>query len=38
MNSTILPSTVGKIVGQTELLSLGMATSLGEGKLRIQNC
>ena len=33
MNPIILPSGMGKIVGQTRLISLGEATSLGEGKL-----
>ena len=33
MNPTILPSAMGKIVGQTGLFNLGMATCLGEGKL-----
>ena len=36
MNPTILSPAVGKIVGQTELLSFGMTTSLEEGKLWIQ--
>ena len=36
MNPNILIRTVGKTVEQTELLSLGMATNLGEGKLWIQ--
>ena len=33
MNPTILTSAMGKIVGQIELFSLGMATGLGKGKL-----
>ena len=33
MNPTILSPATGKIVGQTDLSSLGMATSLKEGKL-----
>ena len=33
INSTFLPSGMGKIVGQTRPFSLGMATSLGKGKL-----
>ena len=33
LDPLILPSTMGKIVGQTEFFSLGEATSLGEGKL-----
>ena len=33
MNPTILSSSMGKIVKQTGLFSLGMRTSLGEGKL-----
>ena len=33
MNPIILPSAMGKIVGQTWFFSLGEATSLGEGKL-----
>ena len=33
MNPIILPSAMGKIVGQTGFFSLGEATSLGEGKL-----
>ena len=37
-NPTILPPAMSKIVGQTRLFSLGMATSLGEGKLWIQTC
>ena len=37
MNPTILPPTTGKIVGQTEIFSFGMATGL-EGKLWIQTC
>ena len=32
MNSTIFPPAMGKIVGQTELFSLDMATGLEEGK------
>ena len=32
MHPTILPLGMGKIVGQKELFSLGMATGLGEGK------
>ena len=31
-DSTIFPPPMGKIVGQTGLFNLGMATSLGEGK------
>ena len=38
MNPSISPPAMGKIVGQTEFFSLGMATSPGEGKLWIQNC
>ena len=37
MNPTILLPAMGKIVGQTELFNLGMATSL-EGKLWLQTC
>ena len=37
MNPIILPPAMGKIVGQTRVFSLGEATSLGEGKLWIQN-
>ena len=33
INPTILSPTIGKIVVQTGLFSLGMATSLGEKKL-----
>ena len=33
MDPTILPPVKGKIVGQTKLFSLGMATGLGERKL-----
>ena len=33
MSPTILPPAMGKIVGQTGLFNLGMATNLGEGKL-----
>ena len=33
MNSIILYSAMDKIVGQTELFSLGMVTGLEEGKL-----
>ena len=29
---------MGEMVGQTEIFSLGMLTSLGEGKLCIQTC
>ena len=36
MNPIILPSAMGKIVGQTGFFSLGEATSLGKGKLSIQ--
>ena len=36
MNPIILPPWVN--VGQTEFFSLGEATSLGEGTLRIQTC
>ena len=36
MTSTILPPTMGKIVGQTMLFDLGIATGLTEGKLWIQ--
>ena len=38
MNPIILPSAMGKMVGQTGFFSLGEATSLGEGKLSIQTC
>ena len=38
MNPTILLPAIGKIVGQAGLFNLGMATSLGEGKLWIQTC
>ncbi len=38
MNPIILPPAMGKIVGQTWFFSLGEATRLGEGKLRIQTC
>ena len=37
MNPIILSPAMGKIVGQTEFFSLGEGTSLGEGKLWIQN-
>ena len=37
MNPIILPPAMGKIVGQTRFFSLGEASSLGEGKLWIQN-
>ena len=37
MNPVILPQAMGKMVGQTEVFNLGMATDLGKGKLRIQN-
>ena len=37
MNPIILPLAMGKIVGQTDFFSLDEATSLGEGKLWIQN-
>ena len=33
MKPAILPPAMGKMVTQTGLFSLGMATSLGEGKL-----
>ena len=33
MNPTIFPSAMDKIVGQTGLFKLGVAASLGEGKL-----
>ena len=33
INPTILPPAMHKIVGQTELFKLGMATGLGVGKL-----
>ena len=33
INPIILPPSMGKIVGQTRVFSLGEATSLGEGKL-----
>ena len=36
MNPIILPTAIGKIVGQTEFFSLGEATSIGERKLWIQ--
>ena len=36
MNSSLLPTSYEWIVGQTWLFSLGMTTSLGEGKLWIQ--
>ena len=36
MNPIIPPSALDKIVGQTELFNLGMATGLGEEKLLIQ--
>ena len=35
MNPIILTPAMGKIVGQTRFISLGEATSLGEGKLQI---
>ena len=38
MNQTILPPGKGKIVRQTELFNLGIATRLGEGKFLIQTC
>ena len=37
MNPIILPPAMGKKIGQTRFFSLGEATSLGEGKLWIQN-
>ena len=37
MNPIILPPAMGKIVEQTRFFSFGEATSLGEGKLWIQN-
>ena len=36
MNPISLPLAMDKIVGQTDLFSLGMTTSQGEGKLWIQ--
>ena len=33
MNPVVLPQAMGKIVGKTVPVSLGWATSLGEGKL-----
>ena len=33
MNPIILPSAMGKIVGQTRFFNFGKATSLGAGKL-----
>ena len=33
MYSTILPSVMGKNVGQTELFNHGMTTSIGDAKL-----
>ena len=36
MNPTILSPAMGKLVGQTELVDLNMASGLGEGKLCIQ--
>ena len=33
MNPILFPPAMGKIVGETELFGLGMATRLGEGKL-----
>ena len=38
MNPTVLQKAMGKIVGQTGIFSLDMATSLGEGKRLIQTC
>ena len=38
MNPIILPTDMGKIVGQIRIFSLGEATSLREGKLWIQTC
>ena len=35
MNPTILPPAMGKLIGETGLLSLGMVTSLGEWKIWI---
>ena len=32
MNTSILPQAMGKIVGQTELFNLGMATGLRAGE------
>ena len=37
ISAIILPA-MGKIVGQTKFLSVGEATTLGEGKLWIQTC
>ena len=36
VNSIIFPSAMDKIVGQSELFSLGMATSQGEEEIRFQ--
>ena len=33
MNPINLPTTIGKIVGQTDFFSFGIVTSLGEGNL-----
>ena len=38
MNPTNLPPAMGKIVEQTRLFSLSIATGLGEGKHWIQTC
>ena len=38
MNPTILALTMGKIVGQTKIFSLGMANGQRDGKLFIQIC
>ena len=38
MHLIVRPPAMSKIVGQTVLFSLGMATDLGEGKLWIPSC
>ena len=38
MNLTIFPPAMGKIVGQTRIFNLDMATYQGGGKLGIQTC
>ena len=38
MNQTILSLAIGKIVGQTKLISLRMTTDIEEGILWIQTC
>ena len=38
MHPAIRPLAMGKIVGQTELFKIGIATGLVEGKIWIQTC